>query len=80
VIVTEKPDDICHVAAGAVALSEGAVADLDALSGLLRAGGADREDVGRTIRALGPFAESRARPPATPPAPAGGGIRRLFTK
>jgi hypothetical protein len=79
VLVTEQPEDICNVAAGAVSLCEGAVPDLDALAAVLRAAGAHGEEVARAVRALRPLADGGAGP-----APEKGGIgmaiKRLFVK
>ena len=78
VIVTERPEDICYVAAGAVSLREGAVPDLDALSRVLVTAGAGRDEVSRAVRALRPFAESGT--PAAAIQTLGLAIRRLFKK
>ncbi|HKE13790.1 MAG TPA: hypothetical protein VKB80_02920 [Kofleriaceae bacterium] len=79
VLVTERPEDICNVAAGAVSLCEGAVPDLDALAAVLRAAGAHGEEVARAMRALRPLADG-----GSGPAPETGGIgmaiKRLFVK
>jgi hypothetical protein len=79
VLVTEQPEDICNVAAGAVSLCEGAVPDLDALAAVLHAAGAHGEEVARAVRALRPLADGGAGP-----APEKGGIgmaiKRLFVK
>jgi hypothetical protein len=76
VLVTVKPDDVCNVAAGVVSLCERAVPDLDALASVLRAAGAERDEVSRAVQALRPLADG--------PAPEGGGIglaiKRLFGK
>jgi hypothetical protein len=61
VICMESPEDTCHVAAGLVALGEGAAADLDALASKISAGGVSRDRVGAIVRALTPFAASRGR-------------------
>jgi hypothetical protein len=79
VLVLEKPEDTCYVAAGAVSLHEGAVKDLDALASLLSAGGADAAKVKAVIRTLEPFDASR-RTVATPPGIVASGLRRLFGK
>lgn len=83
VLCTEQPDDICHVAAGAVALCEGAVADIDELSRLLRAGGVDKGDAARAVRSLRKLADKLTHTPhggAREHAGAIGAIKRLFRK
>jgi hypothetical protein len=67
VIAMESPDDTCHVAAGVVALSEGAVKDLDALAARITASGVTRDRVGGIVRALTPFAASISRDGAPAP-------------
>ncbi len=64
VVCMESPEDTCAVAAGIVALGEGAVADLDAFAAALRATGAVPERVGAAVRALTPF--SALRQPGMP--------------
>jgi len=90
VLCTEKPEDICHVSAGAIALCEGTLPHLDALAQVLRDGGVDPRRVNRVVRALTPFADARAgtsrAPPHAPPAPphapphAPSLLERLFKK
>jgi hypothetical protein len=58
VIVMESPEDICHVAAGVVALGEGAAADLDVLASKMSTKGVSRDRLGAVVRALTPFAAS----------------------
>lgn len=67
VICMESPGDTCFVAAGAVALNEGAVADLDALVRIMIDAGAGRDRVGAVVRALTPFASTLARDGTRPP-------------
>lgn len=55
VICMESPDDTCAVAAGIVALGEGALADLDAFASALSRTGAPRDRVAAAVRALTPF-------------------------
>lgn len=82
VIVTQRPDDVCTVAAGAISLCEGAVSGLDELEGVLRNAGVERDGVAGTLQALRPLAEANERAPlAAAASPAGGlprAIRRLF--
>jgi hypothetical protein len=77
VIVTERPDDVCNVAAGVVSLCERAVPDLDGLASVLRAAGAEGDEVSRALHALRPLADAG-------PTPEGGGlglaIKRLFDR
>jgi len=61
VIAMDDPADTCAVAAGLVALCEGAVADLDALAARLKASGMDRKRLGGVMRALTPFAAATGR-------------------
>jgi hypothetical protein len=56
VICMESPADTCAVAAGAIALSEGALQSLDVLADKLTSSGMSRERVGAVVRALTPFA------------------------
>lgn len=90
VLCLEQPQDVCHVAAGAIALSERLVPGLDALGAALETAGADRERVRRTLRALAPLAPSAGNAPTPPPvsgvAPGTSGkggivsaIKRLFS-
>lgn len=68
VLCLERPADTCYVAAGAIALSEKVVSDLDALAVTLERAGAPREQVGSVVRALTPYAASLGRDGApTPP-------------
>ncbi|MCP3097471.1 VWA domain-containing protein [Myxococcus sp. K15C18031901] len=61
VICLEDATDTVDVAAGLVALCEGAIPDLDALAGHLQRGGLGRERLGAVIRALTPFAATLGR-------------------
>jgi hypothetical protein len=56
VIAMESAEDTCFVAAGLVALTEGALPDLDAVARIVSASGASDARVGRVIRALTPYA------------------------
>lgn len=56
VICMESPRDTCYVAAGALALTEGLVSDVDALARAIEASGASRERIGAAVRALSPYA------------------------
>jgi hypothetical protein len=58
VICMESAEDTCHVAAGLVALGEGAAADLGALATKMSASGLSRDRLGAVVRALTPFAAS----------------------
>lgn len=82
VICTQRPEDVCHAAAGAVSLCEGAVADLGELERVLRGAGVEPDGVARTLQALRPLAEARSRAPTGGGAPATGAaphaIKRLF--
>lgn len=61
VICMEDPTDSVDVAAGLVALCEGALPDLDALARKLTDGGTPRPRVGAVVRALTPFAATLQR-------------------
>ena len=61
VICMESAADTCHVAAGVVALGEGAVSDLDALAKRMSATGVAKERIGPVVRALTPFAATLGR-------------------
>lgn len=58
VVTMESAEDTCHVAAGIVALGEGAVRDLDVLASQLATAGLKRDRLGAIVRALTPFAAS----------------------
>jgi len=58
VLCMESHEDTCFVAAGAIAINEGIVGDLDQLAALLAAQGAAGDRVSRIVRALTPFAAS----------------------
>jgi hypothetical protein len=57
VLCMETPQDVCLVTAGAVALCEKAVSDVDALGRALRDAGTPPDRVASTIRTLKPLAE-----------------------
>jgi hypothetical protein len=61
VIVMDDPADTCAVTAGLVALSEGAVPDLQALAGRLKSTGVEPRRLGAIVRALTPFAATLGR-------------------
>jgi hypothetical protein len=73
VICLESPADLTAVVAGAVALTEGAIADVDALAVRLGQRGVTRERIGAIVRALLPYAATlpgpgpRGRDGAPPP-------------
>jgi hypothetical protein len=52
----ESPDDTCAVAAALVDLTEGRLADTDALAAALAADGMGRERIGAVVRAVSPYA------------------------
>ncbi len=56
VICMEAPEDACAAAASIVAITEGAVPDLDALATVLRSNGMARERISAVVRALRPYA------------------------
>ncbi len=86
VLCLERAADTCYAAAGAVALTERVVADLDALAEVLGRAGAPREQVGSVVRALTPYAATLGRDgaptpslePAKPGAEGPSGWRRYF--
>jgi len=57
VICMESPDDTCTVAAALVGLTEGRLADTDALARALAADGLGRERIGAVVRAVRPYAD-----------------------
>jgi len=57
----DDPADTCAVTAGLVALSEGAVPDLQALAGRLKSTGVEPRRLGAIVRALTPFAATLGR-------------------
>jgi hypothetical protein len=67
VICMESAADTCFVAAGVVALTEGALPDLDALARIVEATGAGRDRVGAVVRALTPYAALLGRDGAPAP-------------
>jgi hypothetical protein len=78
VIVMDSPDDTSAVAAGAVALLEGAAPSLDALVDRLERAGFDRPRLRSMAKALAPFAatidrDGLPRPPLTKARPSSGG-------
>jgi hypothetical protein len=77
VICMESPDDTCAVAAALVGLTEGRLADTDALARALSADGMGRERVGAVVRAVSSYADllrsggpqaTRSHAAAAPPA------------
>jgi len=62
VLCMDSPEDICLVSAGALALSEGVVPNLDALGKVFRDGGMPAERVKSAARALKPLAELTTDP------------------
>jgi hypothetical protein len=67
VVCMENPADTCPVSAGIVALTEGAVTDLDALAKRLEAAGTPRDRLGAVVRALMPYAGTLDREGGTQP-------------
>ena len=67
VICMESHEDTCYVAAGAIAINEGVVANLDQLAKLVGDQGADRDRTARIVRALTPFAAALERDGAPVP-------------
>ena len=87
VICMESPDDTCHVAAALVGLTEGRLADIDAVARALSGQGVASDRISAVVRALRPYAELLKpgsvglplRPGARPAAAAPGGWwKRLF--
>ncbi|MHB8417300.1 MAG: VWA domain-containing protein [Myxococcales bacterium] len=81
VLCLEGPEDTCYVTAGAVALEEGAVADLDRLGAMLTKAGIEKARLAPVLRALTPLADllgkhgkGGPRVSAAPPS----GLRRFF--
>ncbi len=66
-ICMDTPTDTCFVAAGIVALKEGAVEDLDQVAKLIEQVGLERQRVGQIVRALTPLAATLDRDGAPPP-------------
>ena len=67
-IVMEDAADTCLVAAAIVGLGEGRLADVDAAAKRLEAGGADRTQIGRIVRAIRPWADTLDKAGGTPAA------------
>jgi hypothetical protein len=57
----DGPEDVCYVTAGAVALREGLVPNLDALAKRLEGTGVPRKQIASSMRALTPLAEALER-------------------
>ena len=68
-IVMESPSDACSVAAAIVGLTEGRIANLDALATILSNNGFNREHVGSTIRAVQHYAALLNLPSVTSASP-----------
>lgn len=67
VICMEDPIDTCAVASSIVAMGQGSLADLDAVSRRLSENGTARDRIGAVIRALTPWAASLGRDNAPRP-------------
>ena len=67
VICMSSYDDTCDVAAGIVGLTEGALANIDALAKALTDAGRDRAHVGSVVRALTPYATTLGKDGAPKP-------------
>lgn len=67
VLCLHSPEDFCLVTAGAIALTEGAVTDLDAYAKRLRDAGTSAERAGRVVRALSDYAATTSRDGAPRP-------------
>ena len=85
VICMESPDDTCAVAAALVGLTEGQLADTDALAAALAADGMSRDRVGAVVRAVSPYASllhagdaRAARPHVSAAKPSSSWWQRLF--
>jgi len=78
VLCLSEPGDMCYVAAGAIALNERLVPDVDGLARTLEAAGADRAQVQRTLRALESLAAPTIPRHTAPAAPSL--LKRLFGK
>jgi hypothetical protein len=78
VLCLEKPDHVCHAAAGAILIQERLVVDAKALEKILADAGASHDQVKGTLRALGPLfdAPSPGLPKHPPAAPSM--LERLF--
>lgn len=71
VLCLERPEDVCFVAAGAIALCERLVPGVDALGKAFEAAGADPVRVRGALRALAALAPAAGNAPSLPPAGAG---------
>lgn len=60
VLFLEHPENVCYAAAGAVALCEGLVSDVDALSKILEATGAEKSQIRGAAKALMPLSKSNS--------------------
>ena len=67
VVCMEDPSDTCFVAAGLVALCEGAVTDVAHLARVLEGAGATKERTAAIVRALTPYAATLGRDGAPDP-------------
>jgi hypothetical protein len=73
VVCMETPADTCAVAAALVGLTEGRLADANAVAQALEADGMDRNRIGAVVRAVRPYAGLLNPGQATMPSAAGGG-------
>lgn len=79
VLCLDRPEDVCFAAAGAIALGEKLVPDLDRLGTALERAGADRDAIRRTLRALAPLAGLRPTPASSGPSQPSL-LKRLFKR
>jgi len=78
VLCLESADHVCHAAAGAIALAEGIVPDIDGLVRVLETAGATSGQVKGVARALAPLSRSdRSKADLSAPAPPSA-VKRLF--
>lgn len=78
VIALETPEDTCAVAATLIALTEGVLADLDAVGETLKRIGLESAQINRVIRTVEPYASSIGRGGETRPTK--GGAKRSARK
>jgi hypothetical protein len=69
VISMESPKDTCSVAAAIVGLTENRIPDVDALAGVLKKNGLERDHVRSTVRVVRDYAALLKDPSARPSAP-----------
>jgi hypothetical protein len=80
VLCLERPELVCHAAAGAILIQERVVTDAKALEKVLVDAGASHGQVKGTLRALEPLFDDAPKGPSTAGPTAPSLLKRLFKK